>query len=269
MPGRTPGLSAARTDVEGTAALARFVNAFHDAHLVWSAPLPRTNYDLRLTSDGDKVAVKLAGASPCDLKRGDEIDTIEGKPALEQLALRLPLGSSGNEARRRDTALQTLTTSPFAPRNGLGLTVRRGGGSAPCTILPRTAAPTREPSAPSSTTPGAAACAAFGIAPGVPPALPFLFHPERHASFRPNSPAESDPASGILRLGPGRTLGWLRIPEFSNEAFPTVCARAWMQFERGSIAPAATRAATNSSTASCRGSSWRPSPPGTSATTSS
>jgi Peptidase family S41 len=223
-------LRAARTDVEATDALARFVQAFRDAHLVWSSPLPATDYDLRLTSDGDKVAVKLAGPDACELKRGDEIDTIEGEPALAQLASRLALGSSGNEARRRDTALRTFTSSPFAPRERLGLTVRRGGGAASCTLLPRTAATTSEPPPPTRTTPGEAACAAFGIAPAVPPALPFLFHPARHARFRPSSSAESDPASGILQLGAGRTLGWLRIPAFSNEAFPAVCARAWMQF---------------------------------------
>jgi hypothetical protein len=60
--------------------------------------------------------------------------------------------------------------------------------------------------------------------------LPFSFHPERHANLRPSLTADSDLASGILRLAPGLTLGWLRIPLFSNEAFPAICARAWTQF---------------------------------------
>ncbi len=223
-------LIAARTGVEATEALARFVGAFRDAHLAWSAPLPSTDYDLRLTSDGNKVAVRLAGPGSCGLKPGEEIDTIEGKPALEQLALRLPLGNFGNEALRRDTALRTFTSSPFAPRDRLTLTVRRGGGSVSCTLLPRTAAPRTEPPPPTSTTPGETACAAFGITPSVPPALPFLFHPGRHADLRPNAPATSDLASGILRLASDRTLGWLRIPLFSIQAFPGDCASAWMQF---------------------------------------
>jgi hypothetical protein len=223
-------LIAARTAVEATEALARFVSAFRDAHLTWSTPLPSTDYDLRFTSDGNKVAVRLAAPEPCGLKPGDEIDTIEGKPALEQLALRLTLGGTGNDALRKDTALRTFTASPFAPRERLNFTVRRGAGSVSCTFVPRTAAPRSEPPPPTPTTSGQVACAAFGIVPSTPPTLPFLFQPEQHANLRPHAPAESDLASGILRLASGRTLGWLRIPLFSTDAFPVACSHAWMQF---------------------------------------
>lgn len=176
--------------------------------------------------------MRLAGPDACGLMPGDVIDTLEGKPALEQLALRLPLGSFGNDALRRDSALRTFTSSPFAPRERLHLTVRRGGGAVGCTLVPRPAAPTREPTLPTPTTTGEMACAAFGIATSVPPTRPFLFRAERHADLRPHA-AGSDFGSGILRLASGRTLGWLRIPLFSANAYPAACARAWMQFRAG------------------------------------
>jgi hypothetical protein len=223
-------LIAARTDVEATEALARFVSAFRDAHLNWSTPLPSTDYDVRFTSDGTRVAVRVAGPNPCGLAPGDEIDTIEGQPALEQLARRLSLGGVVNEALRRDAALRTFTGSPFAPRERLDFTVRRGGGSVRCTLVPRTAAPRRELPAPTPATTGEDACAAFGVVPGAPPTLPFLFHTEHHADLRPHAPAQSDLGSGILRLAAGRSLGWLRIPLFSAAAYPVACSRAWTQF---------------------------------------
>jgi hypothetical protein len=223
-------LTTARSELEATEALARFVGAFRDAHLTWSSPVPSTTYDLRLTSDGHKVVVRIAGPNPCGLKPGDEIDSIDGKPALAQLAARLGLGGIRNDALHRDAALRTWTASPFAPRDSLALTVHRGDTAVPCTLAPRAAVTEREPAAPTATTPGPLACAAFGIAPSDPPTLPFLFRPERHAELRPDPAAASDLGSGIVRLGPGRTLGWLRIPLFANEAFPATCASAWTQF---------------------------------------
>lgn len=225
-------LSAARTERDALEALVRFISAFRDPHLSWSAPAVTTRYDLRLTTDGTVVLVKSAGAGACGLRPGDVVETIEGRPAIEQLAARLPLSGFQNPGLRLELALRTFTSSPFAPPSALRLTVTGAEGPRPCVLAP-VPSPGGGPAAVAeltASTPAAAACEALGssIKPGA--SSPFLFRPERHAAFTPLPVSDAELGAGVLRLASGRTLGWIRIPSFVEEDYPRACAAAWDAF---------------------------------------
>jgi len=231
-------LLAARTERDALEALVRFISAFRDPHLAWTTPAATTRYDVRLTSDGTVVLVK-SGAGACGLRPGDVVETIDGRPALEQLTARLPLSGFQNPGLRLELALRTFTSSPFAPPSALRLTIATAEGPRSCVLAP-VPSPSGGPApgggqAPvaelTPATPAAAACEALGssVTPGA--SDPFLFRPERHAAFTPLPISDAELGAGILRLASGRTLGWIRIPSFVEEQYPRACAGAWDAFK--------------------------------------
>src|SRR4051812_12702261 len=221
-------ISRAGSEREALEAMVRFIAAFRDPHVSWTSPLPRVRYDVRLTSDGTTVRIQTAGPSACGARPGDVVEAIQGRPAVEQLQARLTLARMPNPSLQRDEALRTFTSSLFAPPDALHLRIRHDGGVAQeCVLAPRTPDPAPPAAVPVLTAdmPGVKACEAMGITADPSPASPLLFHPERHPSFTP-APA-SVFGAGTVRLASGETLGWLRVPLFSEEAYPAFCAAAW------------------------------------------
>ncbi|HEY8212004.1 MAG TPA: S41 family peptidase, partial [Myxococcaceae bacterium] len=222
-------ISRAGSEREALEAMVRFIAAFRDPHLSWTLPQPRIRYDLRFTSDGSSVRIQRAGPAACGAQPGDVVEAIQGRPALEQLQVRLPLARMPNLLVRREEALGTFTSSSLASPEALRFTFVRESVTRECVLTPR--APDPAPPAPDSLTadtPGVKACEALGITAASAPASPLLFRPERHSAF---TPAAAPPfGAGTVRLDSGAQLGWLRIPLFSEEAFPAFCAQAWDAF---------------------------------------
>ncbi|HVE85731.1 MAG TPA: hypothetical protein VND93_22910, partial [Myxococcales bacterium] len=106
-------ISGSASEREALEAMVRFIAAFRDPHLAWTAPAPPVRYDLALTSDGATVRIRRAGPGACGARPGDVVEAIQGRPALEQLQARLPFSTFPNLLLRRDDALRTFTSSPF------------------------------------------------------------------------------------------------------------------------------------------------------------
>ena len=224
-------LSRSTTDREGMEALVRFIAAFHDPHFSWTARLPRNRYDVRFTSDGASVRILKAGPGACGAQAGDVVESIQDRPALEQLQARLPLARLPSPASRRDEALRTFTSSPFAPPDGLRFRFVHQGAERECMLALLPALPTPPESAPviAADSPGDKACEAMGMgmaASSPPPPSPLLFDPARHPAFTPAAQTSMFGA-GTVRLASGKTLGWLRVPLFSEEAYPAFCVASW------------------------------------------
>jgi hypothetical protein len=224
-------LSRATNEREALEAVVRFVAGFRDPHLSWSLTRPRNRYDVRFTTDGSSVRIQRAGPGACGAQAGDAVESIQGLPAMEQLQARLPLSRLPTPAGRRDDALATLTSSVLAPADGLRFRFVHGDEARECAMSPLPPIPNRAP--PPATIPadlpGEKACELLGYTPRSPPGSPLLFHPERHPNFTP-SPLASMFGAGTVRLSSGKTLGWLRIPLFAEEAYPAFCAASWEKF---------------------------------------
>jgi len=226
-------LSKSTTDREALEALVRFIAAFHDPHFSWTPKWPRNRYDVRFTSDGASVRILKAGPGACGAQAGDVVESIQGRAAMEQLQARLPLARLPNPASRRDEALRTFTSSALAPADGLRFRFVHQGAERECALAPLPALPARSdpPPAIAADLSGEKACEALGmgIAATAPPPSPLLFDPVRHPSFTPAATASMFGA-GTVRLASGKTIGWLRVPLFSEEAYPAFCAASWDRY---------------------------------------
>jgi hypothetical protein len=255
-------LRRARSEGEAIRALAAFVGAFQDSHfklVPTSHPWFRTGalYDVRLQADGERVVLTTPLPAPCALQPGDPVARVNGRPVKAWLAELEPLAGIRNPVQRRNLALILLTRGPFAPPEAL---VLEGPGPdearvtcrlAPATPPPVPAAPATP--APAPTAPSTPAPTAAPAPPAAPAALTFALDAKAACAVmgfkeRPAvAPFEgtavpgfellADPANafpaGLLTLAPGRTWGVVRIPLFSEDAYPAVCLATWDAYRAG------------------------------------
>lgn len=239
-------LKRARSEPEAVRALLAFVAAFEDGHFriqPTSHPFFRTGprYDVRLAAEGSRVVLAAPPPAPCALKRGDTVERVNGRPVAAWLAELERLLGVRNPELRRHQSLSLLTAGPLAPPEALTLEGRSSEGArVSCRIEPTAAppaAPPTSPAAPPSLTfamSGDAACATLGFK-ARPEAAPYA-GPDVPGFERLVDAGNAFPA-GLLTLAPGRKLGVVRIPLFSEEAYPTACVAAWEPYRAGREGP--------------------------------
>lgn len=238
----TAALRRARSETEAMRVLLAFVGAFQDGHFQFdfnSHPFfhsgPR--YNVRLTVQDGCVVMGAPPPAPCALKPGDAVERVNGRAMKDLLAELEPLAGVRNAKVRRDIAASFLARGPFAPSKELLLEGRSSEGErVTCRFEPDTT-PAPAPAAPSSapapvtfSLTGDAACAALGFK-AKPAGSPFE-GPEVPGFERLTDASNAFPA-GLLTLAPERKLGVVRIPLFSEEAYPSACIAAWGTYRAG------------------------------------
>jgi hypothetical protein len=210
-------------------ALAAFIAAFRDPHLTITPPgnlVRRVRYGVQLATDGRAIVVAHLDGAGCNAVAGDVVTTIQDRPAIETLDANLALSRTSNRATALDWAVAKITDSWFAPESSLDFTVVHAGREVRCHVSPRPEpSPGPDPAQPEIpwSVPGAQACTALGVEPAPDP---FGFPSGRHRELEVLDDAHNAFAAGVVHL-PDRTLGWLRIPSFSHEAYPRACEEEW------------------------------------------
>jgi hypothetical protein len=244
----TAALKRSRSELEAVRALLTFVGAFQDGHLrvvPGNHPLFQTGprYDVRFAVDAERVVLLAPLPAPCALRPGDSVERVNGRPVAAWLAELERLVGIRNPELRRNLALMLLTRGPLAPPQGLMLEGRSTeGDTRSCRLEPATPPPSPPASAPPAPAAppvtfamaGEAACEAMRFK-ARPVEAPYV-GPEVPGFERLVDPANAFPA-GLLTLAPGRTLGVVRIPLFSDEVYPATCAAVWDAYRVGREGP--------------------------------
>jgi hypothetical protein len=220
----------ARSDRRAFRALATFIGAFRDPHVTVTPPsglVRKVRYGVRFATDGSSLVVAHVDDAACAAAPGDAVTSIQGRPALDELAANLKLSRTANRLAALDWAAAKITDSWFAPEAALDFTAVHRGREVRCHLLPWPPPPSHPDAPPrelAASTPGVQACAALGVE---ATADAFGFPTDRHPELEVLDAADNAFAAGIVHLPRGRTLGWLHIPSFSHEAYPRACAEEW------------------------------------------
>ena len=226
-------IRSATSDKQAFRALSAFIGAFRDPHLTLTPPSGaawrKVHYGARFATDGHAIVVAQIDGGACEAEAGDPVQTIQGSPALQALEDNLALSRTSNHATALDWAVGKLTDSWFAPEPFLDFTVIHHGRELNCRLVPSAAASSPGLDAGTSipwSTAGTRACAMMGVQ---PTAEPFGFPTDRHPELDLLDDSRNTFGAAVVHLHQGRTLGWLRLPSFSHEAYSRTCVEEWDQ----------------------------------------